>query len=117
MNLEHFHALNKLTGTNNEPSLTVQDWHNDRDNNDTRSNGRGANVRIKEKKEIGHKGKLALDTQERDLLEKLHTLATQEGDLLERLVIVRRKQTKNDGARKRKHSSDSEDTKPSASKP
>ena len=85
-------------------SLTdAQGRHNDRDNNDIQSNGREANVRIME--------------EERNLLEKLYVLTTQERDLLKKLSIVRRKQADNDGDRKRKHSSDNEDMKPSASKP
>ena len=109
----------------------MQDWHNDIDNNDTQLNGRGVNVWMlrdldttnpgiqenKEKKEVTNEGNLALDTQEGNLLKKLHTLAIQEGDLLERLAIVRSNQTRNDGARKRKHSSDNEDMKPSTPKP
>ena len=44
------------------------------------------------------------------------TFDTQENNLMENLAIVRRKQTINDQARKRKHSSDNEDMKP-ASRP
>ena len=40
--------------------------------------------------------------------EALADLDTQERDLLEKLAIVRRKQAENNGSRKRKHSSDNE---------
>ena len=76
-----------------------QNSHSDRNDINTQSNDRGANVRITEEKEA----LVELDTQERDLLEKL--------------AIVQRKQADIIGTRKRKHSSDNEDMKPSTSKP